>query len=90
MAKPLNPMRLAVERGFIFLKPASFLSSLLQKAVSDPHAGFAKGTSSAHPAAQPAAQRMWNFSFTTRPSRERQRYHAETSFIGTHRRSSLR
>lgn len=40
--------------------------------------------------AQTALQRMWNFSLTTRPSRTRQRYQAETSFMGTQRRSSLR
>lgn len=31
-----------------------------------------------------------SFSFTTRPSRKEQRYQAETSFIDTNRRSSLR
>ena len=37
-----------------------------------------------------ACYRMWNFDFTTRPSFRRARYQADTSFIGTHRRSSLR
>ena len=33
---------------------------------------------------------MWNFALLTRPALIRARYHADTSFIGTHRRSSLR
>ena len=34
--------------------------------------------------------RMWNFDFVTRPAFRRARYHADTSFMGTQRRSSLR
>jgi hypothetical protein len=35
-------------------------------------------------------QRMWYFCLTTRPLTRRARYHDETSFMGTNRRSSLR
>jgi hypothetical protein len=34
--------------------------------------------------------RMWNFSLAIRPSLSEQRYQAETSFMETQRRSSLR
>jgi hypothetical protein len=34
--------------------------------------------------------RMWNLVFTTLPFFFRALYHADTSFMGTHRRSSLR
>jgi len=37
----------------------------------------------------PPNYRIWNFALTTRPAFRRQRYQAETSFIGTQRRSSL-
>lgn len=42
------------------------------------------------PASSVAPHRMWNLAFTTLPFFFWQRYQEETSFIGTHRLSSLR
>ena len=75
-------MRLEAERGFILIE-----SGFLKTGREFPKTAISRNMSRGR---RPVLQRMWNFSFTTRPSRERQRYQAETSFIGTHRRSSLR